>query len=135
MNTIYKLFLAVWICVSGFSQQASTDTIPVLEEQTRWEMLKHDGASTYKSVINAFTQPTRWKKNDWVTLSQIAMGSTFVFLFDEPAYEYLSRQEESLPAEFKEFGFRIGKPVINYGITTGVYAFGLLTKNEKVRKR
>jgi len=47
---------------------------------------------------------------------------------------FFSDQEDDIPGFIKETGFRFGKPLINYGLTTGVYAFGLLTKNEKVRK-
>ncbi|KAA1243021.1 phosphatase PAP2 family protein [Aquimarina sp. RZ0] len=103
-------------------------------DMTRWQMLKHDGVSVFGGVKNAYTQPIRWKGRDWATFGGIVAGSALIYLIDEPANDFFADQEEDIPDFIKETGFRFGKPLVNYGLTTGVYAFGLLTKNEKVRK-
>ncbi|WP_299312588.1 phosphatase PAP2 family protein [uncultured Aquimarina sp.] len=103
-------------------------------EMTRWQMLKYDGVSAFGGVKNAYTQPFRWKSKDWATLGGIVAGTALIYLIDEPASDFFTDQEDDIPSFIKETGFRFGKPLINYGLTTGVYAFGLITKNEKVRK-
>lgn len=101
---------------------------------TRWQMLKYDGVSAFGGVKHAYTQPFKWKGKDWATFGGILAGTALVYLIDEPANDFFTDQEEDIPGFIKETGFRFGKPLINYGLTTGVYAFGLITKNEKVRK-
>jgi len=104
------------------------------QEMTRWQMLKYDGVSAFGGVTNAYTQPFRWKGKDWATFGGILAGTALVYLIDEPANDFFTDQEDDIPSFVKETGFRFGKPLVNYGLTTGIYAFGLITKNEKVRK-
>lgn len=118
-------------------QSASTSQEKTKESQyemTRWQMLKYDGISAFGGVKHAYTQPFKWKGKDWATFGGIVAGTALVYLIDEPANDFFTDQEEDIPGFIKETGFRFGKPLINYGLTTGVYAFGLITKNEKVRK-
>ncbi|MDH7447926.1 phosphatase PAP2 family protein [Aquimarina sp. 2201CG14-23] len=103
-------------------------------EMTRWQMLKYDGVSAFGGVKHAYTQPFKWKGKDWATFGGIVAGTALVYFMDEPANAFFTNQEEDIPGFVKETGFRFGKPLVNYGLTTGVYAFGLITKNEKVRK-
>ncbi|MDY8134740.1 phosphatase PAP2 family protein [Aquimarina sp. 2201CG5-10] len=101
---------------------------------TTWQMLKYDGASVFGGVKHAYTQPFKWKQKDWATFGGIVAGATILLALDEPANDYFTNQRDGVPRAIRETGFRFGKPIVNYGLTTGVYAFGLLTKNEKVRK-
>jgi len=101
---------------------------------TRWQMLKYDGISAFGGIKNAYTQPFRWKGKDWVTFGGIAAGTALIYLVDESANDFFLDQEDAIPGVVKEVGFRFGKPLVNYGLTAGIYTFGLLTKNEKVRK-
>ncbi|SEL63542.1 Membrane-associated phospholipid phosphatase [Aquimarina amphilecti] len=103
-------------------------------DMTRWQMLKYDGVSAFGGIKNAYTQPFRWKGKDWATFGGIVAGTALLYLIDEPANDFFTDQEEDIPDFVKETGFRFGKPLVNYGLTTGIYAFGLITKNEKVRK-
>ncbi|MHA7056372.1 phosphatase PAP2 family protein [Aquimarina sp. M1] len=103
-------------------------------KMTRWQMLKYDGVSAFGGVKNAYTQPFRWKGKDWATLGGIVAGSTILLAIDERANDYFTNQSEGVPHLIKESGFRFGKPLFNYGLTTGVYALGLITKNKKIRK-
>jgi len=101
---------------------------------THWQMLKYDGISAFGGIKNAYTQPFRWKGKDWVTFGGIAAGTALIYLVDESANDFFLDQEDAIPGVVKEVGFRFGKPLVNYGLTAGIYTFGLLTKNEKVRK-
>lgn len=101
---------------------------------TTWQMLKYDGASVFGGVKHAYTQPLRWKEKDWATFGGIIAGSAILLAADEPANEYFTNQGSGVPQIIKETGFRFGKPLVNYGLTTGIYGIGLFTKNEKIRK-
>jgi len=118
-------------------QQEAKDTLNVNDSKnpiTRWQMIKHDGASVYGGVKNAYTNPLRWKKKDWLTFGGIMAGNAILLAVDEPAHEYFLDQGEDIPDGVKKFAFQFGKPLVNYGLTTSVYALGLITKNEKIRK-
>ncbi|WP_298545293.1 phosphatase PAP2 family protein [uncultured Aquimarina sp.] len=103
-------------------------------EMTRWQMLKYDGVSAFGGVKNAYTQPLRWKGDDWARFGGIIAGSAILLAADEPANDYFTKQSEGVPQIIKESGFRFGKPLFNYGLTTSIYALGLITKDEKIRK-
>ncbi len=125
--TLLLLFFS-W---DGYSQEN-----PEKEQHkmTRWQMLKYDGVSAFGGIKHAYTQPFKWKGKDWATFGGIVAGSALLYIIDEPANDFFTDQEDDIPGIVKEAGFRFGKPLVNYGLTTSVYAFGLITKNEKVRK-
>ena len=104
------------------------------KEMTRWQMLKYDGASAFGGVKHAYTQPFKWKGKDWATFGGIVAGSALLFLIDDSASDFFTDQEDDIPNFIQDAAFQFGKPLPNYGLTTGIYVFGLITKNEKVRK-
>ncbi|AXT63725.1 phosphatase PAP2 family protein [Aquimarina sp. AD10] len=101
---------------------------------TRWQMIKYDGASAFGGVKNTYLRPLTWKSKDWFTFGGILAGTGILLAADEPANEYFTEQGDEIPSGVKEVAFRFGKPLVNYGLTTSVYALGLITKNEKIRK-
>ncbi|UZO81240.1 phosphatase PAP2 family protein [Aquimarina sp. ERC-38] len=103
-------------------------------DKTRWQMLGYDGKAAVGSVLNAFSQPVRWQGKDWLTFGGVAAGTAILYAFDDNTQRFFNDQEDDIPQVVKEFGFRIGKPLINYGLTTGIYVTGLITKNEKIRR-
>lgn len=140
-----KYFIISFLVLSLFNfshiySQAKIDDTPkdsissFQNKMTLWETFNYDGASTFGGIKHTFTQPFKWKGKDWVKFGGVVAGAALVYLIDEPANTFFTKQEEDIPHFIKEVGFRFGKPVVNYGITAGVYAFGLFTKNEKVRK-
>lgn len=136
MTTI-KSFLATFVLLFIFSTTYSQDTLDVRdskEKMTTWQMIKYDGLSVYGGVKHAYTQPFRWKGEQWATFAGVIAGNAALLALDEPAEEYFTKQGEDVPDVIKEAGFRFGKPLLNYGLTTSVYTLGLLTKNEKIRK-
>ncbi|MBQ0734411.1 phosphatase PAP2 family protein [Aquimarina celericrescens] len=114
--------------------QDSLNTANTQEKMTAWQAIKYDGLSIYGSVKNAYTQPFRWKGKDWLTFGGIMAGTTILLAADDPANEYFAEQAEDIPEFVREASFRFGKPLFNYGLTTSVYALGLITKNKKIRK-
>ncbi|QKX04270.1 phosphatase PAP2 family protein [Aquimarina sp. TRL1] len=124
---IYIFVISFLLCGSIIAQEAP-------KKESTWSMLKYDGVSVFKGVKHAYTQPFKWKGKDFATLGTILVGTSILYAIDEPANEYFTKQEKDIPHIVKEFGFRFGKPLVNYGLTSGVYTLGLLTKNEKIRK-
>ncbi|WP_378186422.1 phosphatase PAP2 family protein [Aquimarina sp. W85] len=128
------LFFFILITFTFFGQEQEFDSLQTNTSPSRWDMIKYDGKSTLGGITHVYTNPLRWKSKDWITFAGIVTGSALLLTVDEPANKFFSDQEEDISKIIKETGFRFGKPLINYGLTTGVYAVGILTKNEKIRK-
>jgi len=126
---IKQLFILSLLIVST-SLQAQTDS---LKTNTIWSHLKYDGGSILKGVGNAYSQPLRWKKNDFITAGSLFAGTGLLYLADNEAQTYFKTQGEDAPPLFKDFGWYFGSPQNFLMISAGIYSFGLLTKNEKVR--
>ncbi|MBD3582027.1 phosphatase PAP2 family protein [Flavobacterium selenitireducens] len=136
MNRLACLvFLALLSYVQSAGQEAfivETDSIPA--QTSLWEDLKYDGTSVYKGVLHVYSRPAHWKKDDWLTAGCLTATTAMMWLGDEPLNEYFLDQGSNAPGILKDGAFYFGKPLYNYGITGGIYAFGLLTRNQKVRK-
>jgi len=114
--------------------QDTLDVKEVKKEMTTWQTIKYDGLSVYGGVKHVYTSPFRWKGKEWLTFGGIMAGHALLLSVDEPASEVFIKQGNGVPTVIKEAGFRFGKPLLNYGLTTSVYTLGLLTKNEKIRR-
>jgi len=142
MNVIKALWISMLLVgstYSSFSQDTlatkNTSGTPRSSEQmTTWQIIKYDGLSVYGGVKHAYTQPLKWKEKDWALFGGVVAGTMTLLALDEPANDYFTNQAEGVPDFVQETGFRFGKPLVNYGLTTGIYAIGLVTKNEKIRK-
>ncbi len=139
MNHRLKLLVLTLLCTFGaFAQDtivvASVDSLPNPYHASIWDDLKYDGATVYKSVLHTYAAPGKWGKEDWVTAGCLTASTAMLWLGDEEIGEYFLDQGKQAPGALKEGAFYFGKPLYNYGITTGIYAFGLLTRNKKVRK-
>jgi len=132
MKQHFALFIIVISCSFSIYSQETPNKQD--QELSTWQMLKHDGISVFGGIKHAYTQPFKWKGKDWATFGGIVAGTALIYLIDEPANDFFTDQRDDIPGAIRETGFRFGKPIVNYGLTTGVYAFGLFTKNEKVRK-
>ncbi len=136
MTYTKALFIAsLFFCI--VLHTSAQDTLEVKEaqkEMTTWQTIKYDGLSVYGGVKHVYTSPFRWKGKDWLTFGGIMAGHAILLSVDESANEVFIKQGDGVPRVIKEAGFRFGKPLLNYGLTTSVYTLGLLTKNEKIRK-
>jgi membrane-associated phospholipid phosphatase len=97
-------------------------------------LLKYDGKVILRGVGNSFTQPLHWKKNDFLKLGTLLVGTFALSFIDESSSEYFIGIEPDVPRVIKKFGWYAGSPQNYFAATAGIYGFGLLTKNEKVRK-
>ncbi len=134
--TIIFILLLVFVSFTVYSQN-SEDGIDSLDTQTPesvWQLLKYDGASIFGGIKHTYTQPFKWKGKDWATFGGVIAGTAALLTLDKPANTYFTDQGKDIPNSIRKIGFRFGKPVLNYGLTASVYAIGVLTKNEKIRK-
>lgn len=97
-------------------------------------LLKYDGRVALRGVGNSFTQPLRWKGNDYLKMGTLLVGTFALSFIDEQSSEYFIGIEPDVPNVIKKFGWYAGSPQNYFAATAGIYGFGLLTKNEKVRK-
>lgn len=104
-----------------------------LKKETFWSKVKYDARNGANGFLYTFAQPTRWSKKDYAYLGATVVGTGILYLSDEEISHFFRRQEKDIPHTISEFGFRFGKPQINYGVTGSVYLVGLLTNNEKIR--
>ncbi|NUY80665.1 phosphatase PAP2 family protein [Flavobacterium sp. MAH-1] len=135
MARIFSFLLVALFAQSVFAQDSSMVAVDSLKPRPSiWADLKYDGASVYKGVLHAYSEPAHWGKDEWTTAACLGASTTMLWLGDEEVGEYFLDQGKQAPGFLKEGAFYFGKPLYNYGITGGIYAFGLLTRNQKVRK-
>lgn len=94
----------------------------------------YDMGSIYRGVLFTYSGPARWQKDDFIKAGAFVAGSGLLLLADEDVARYFSKQGEKVPYGWHKAGWYMGKPQYNYTLTAAIYATGLLTKNEKVRR-
>ncbi len=132
MRTKFKYLFAVLLSLVLFSMHAQQKKDSI-ERESIWQMMKYDGKTAFGGLKHAYTRPLHWKGDDFLKLGGVALGTVILYSFDEESSEYFINQEEDAPQVLKEFGWYFGAPQNNYMISAGIYGFGLLTRNEKVR--
>lgn len=120
------------------SDSVTTDSSQIQQVKIKknpiWQNLKYDASNMAGGFLNAYTQPTRWEKDDYIKLGATAAGITLLYFADEEINTYFNKQEPHVPGVIKDFGWYFGSPQNNYGITGAVYLFGLFTNNENIRQ-
>ena len=129
LKLIFSVVLIVLICNTTFSQ----NLIQTQKNETTWNLLKEDGKSIFGSLKHAYSQPFKWKKDDWLTFGGIAAGTALMYIYDEQTSEFFVNQEEKAPKMLKEIGWYYGSPQNFFMISAGIYGYGLVAKNDKFR--
>ena len=135
MNKIVFSLFCFFIIISASGQQVD---LYIPEDTTRikariWQDLKYDMESISGGFVNAFTQPLRWQKDDYMIAGATVVGVSLLYLVDEDTSDFFRRQQNDIPHGVMDAGWYFGRPEANYGLTAGIYFFGLFTGNEKVR--
>lgn len=130
LNIKYLLLLVVSVFI--FSTSLSQEDTSAVKNRV-WKQLAYDGKFTLQSVGNGFTQPLRWQKDDFITAGSIVAGTGILYLADNEARTFFQNHENDVPQVLKDFGWYFGSPQNFFMISAGIYGFGLLTDNEKVR--
>ena len=94
----------------------------------------YDMGSIYKGALFTFSGPARWGKQDAVIAGASVAGTGLLLLADNTVATYFREQGEKVPYGWHKAGWYMGKPQYNYAFTFGVYATGLIFKNEKIRR-
>jgi membrane-associated phospholipid phosphatase len=85
-------------------------------------------------ILHTYTAPTRWKSNDLVELA-IVLGSTATLTAaDQPIRDFWSEKQGRVLDCVNEVGYHFGKPYSGFFLGGGMYAAGLIVKNEWVRE-
>ncbi|WP_248722837.1 phosphatase PAP2 family protein [Seonamhaeicola sp. ML3] len=115
----------------SFGQQVKTkgkDSIQV------GALFKHDIKSIIKSTGHAFSRPVHWKGNDFIKLGGLLGGTIALSAADDEINSFFSRQREDFPSLVRDIGWYMGSPQNYFMANAGLYGFGLLTKNEQIRR-
>lgn len=97
-------------------------------------LIKFDSQSVALGIVKAYRSPKTWKTKDFLTLFFITAGLLLLFRDDEEISRWFrSKGQTALPV-LKEFGWYYGSPENHYIINIGFYLYGLISKNEEIRK-
>ncbi len=111
------------------SQDSSLD-----HSETRWAMFKYDMGNVFSGMGHAYSRPFHWRGDQWGDFGVTVVGTGVAYLFDDSVNRYAEDIKEDIPQVIRDYGFEYGSPANNYMITGGVYAVGLISKNEKLRR-
>lgn len=120
--------------LQGIHAQQLNDALKTKDSSTTWQLLKHDFKYTLKSLGHSFSRPVHWKGQDFTKLGVIITGTAALSLADDPIRDFAQSNRDGFPKIIRDFGWYFGSPQNYFMANTGLYAFGLLTKNKKVRK-
>ncbi|WP_100610829.1 phosphatase PAP2 family protein [Confluentibacter lentus] len=128
----FKTLIALFTCLL-FSNISLAQGDSTVTKNSIWKQLAYDGKFTLQSVGNGFTQPLRWQKDDFITAGVIIAGTGILYLADNDARTFFQNHQNDVPQVVKDMGWYFGSPQNFFMITAGIYGFGLITDNEKVR--
>lgn len=129
---IRPFIIIIFILFSEFS--FAQDSTLVNQKETRWNMFKYDFVNIFGAVGDSYTRPFHWKGKQWAQFGGVVGTTGLVYIFDEDTSRFIRRQQQSVPQVIRDYGTFYGSPENNYIVTSGVYAVGLITKNEKLRR-
>jgi len=130
-NVLILGILLLFSAKLTFAQSTSTTQKDSL---TIWQLAKYDAKYTLKGVGHSLTRPLHWKGNDFAKLGILFAGTATLSLADNSIRDFAQNNRNDFPKIIRDFGWYFGSPQNYFGINAGLYGFGLLTKNEKVRK-
>lgn len=131
MNFRLKQLLVLIVVLFTHNIQSQNDSLTGAKRI--WNNLTYDGVSVFKSFGNAYTQPLRWEKDDFITAGSLVAGTALLYAADIESQRYFSKQGENAPQILQDFGWYFGSPQNFFMVSAGIYGFGLLANNEKVR--
>ncbi|WP_083206622.1 phosphatase PAP2 family protein [Chryseobacterium sp. CBo1] len=109
------------------------DSIVVNTKNSIGRQLVVDGKQIFNNIAHSYASPFSWKKDNWVDVGGVALGTVLLYSVDHDTSKYFMDQREKVPSVVRKFGDYFGGPQNNYGITSLVYLTGLFTKNDKIR--
>ncbi|WCO02924.1 phosphatase PAP2 family protein [Psychroserpens ponticola] len=128
------LFFFFSFCSNFVLSQNIQPTKRIDSSETSWTLLKYDTKLTFKAVGHSLSKPATWKSRDFTKLGILLAGTTALTVADNPTRDFFQNQKSNFPKVVRDFGWYFGSPQNYFIANAGLYGFGLITKNEKVRK-
>lgn len=126
-KTLFIIILVLYIQAS-FSQKSLNQVTS--EKQS----LKKDFNYTWKGIAHFYTSPIHWKKKQWVKASIVAGTYTALTFIDEPLNPIFRDLRSKIPNPIREFGDWFGGPINAVVFSSGLYSYGYISKNKKIKK-
>ncbi|HDZ15138.1 hypothetical protein LCGC14_1708130 [marine sediment metagenome] len=124
------LFTILLLAKPSFAQ----DSLVVDPPQTKWNMFKYDVGSMFTGIGYSYARPFHWQGRQWAQFGGVVAGTALVYTADYETSKFIRANRESVPNWIRDYGEIYGSPENNFLATSGVYLFGLFTKNEKLRR-
>jgi membrane-associated phospholipid phosphatase len=138
MKFLKNILLTVVLLVVSIakSQNFKSDkyTASDVKEMNTWQLLQYDGLNALNGVAYAYAKPFHWQKRDLYRAGATSLLVSGLYTFDNESSDYFRKQEKEVPELIRDFGWYFGSPQNNYGVTAGVYAYGLVTKDPAWRR-
>nr|WP_321227859.1 phosphatase PAP2 family protein [uncultured Psychroserpens sp.] len=125
---IYLLCFATPLVAQNIENTKAKDSSSI------WDLMKYDAKFTVKSVAHSLTRPVQWKGKDFTKFGILVAGTATLSLADKPVRDWSQQNSGDYPKILRDYGWYFGSPQNYFALNAGLYTFGLLTKNEKVRK-
>ncbi len=110
------------------------DSLNTSKDLSTLSLLKHDTKQTLKGIGHSFTRPLHWKGKDFKKLGGLLIGTMALSTLDNETNRFFERNSEDFPKGIRDFGWYFGSPQNYFIANAGLYGFGVITKNEKIRK-
>ncbi|WP_299336377.1 phosphatase PAP2 family protein [uncultured Psychroserpens sp.] len=134
MNNRILITVVLMVCFATSSNAQILETTKPSDSAGVWQLLKYDAKFTIKGVGHSLTRPLHWKSDDFGKLGVLFFGTAALSLTDEPIRDLSQINKDKFPKVLRDFGWYFGNPQNYFLANAGLYTFGLITKNEKIRK-
>ncbi len=125
---------SVFYAAVGLLAKAVISDVKRARPGSRRSILKYDGQSVYEGILKVYKAPLSWKKKEFLQFGTAATLITLIFMNDERLSNWFAQKEAKAHPMLKDFGWYYGSPENHYAINGGFYIYGLITKDETVRK-
>lgn len=122
-------YVALGLLVKGIFSE-----VKMARKGTRRSILKYDGISVYRGILNAYRAPLKWTYQEFLLVGGVVAGVSLIYLIDEKLSNWFAGREAKANPLLKDFGWYYGSPENHYAINGGFYLYGVLSKEENVRK-
>ncbi len=132
LTSAFALLIAAGSLAQNF--KADLFTAQDVDEMSTWGLLKYDGLNAFNSIAYAYTRPFHWGRNDFYRAGGTLAIVGGIYLVDEEISDFGRRNRDDIPQTIRDFGWYFGSPQNNYGVTAGIYAYGLIAKDPEWRR-
>ncbi|EDM43968.1 PAP2 family protein [unidentified eubacterium SCB49] len=136
-KALFSRNVLVLFCVIAFLfsfQSSAQERTKPTDSSSVWTTVKYDANASYRSMKHAVTRPLQWKGEDFAKFGGLIAGTAIISLSDNQTSNFFTQQQNTYPRFLDDYGFYYAKPVNFLIASASIYGFGLVTKNEQIRK-